>query len=475
METQAVNREPRGVFLRVLSFSLPYLLSCLMQTLYGMADLFIIGQFDGVASTTAVSIGSQVMHMITVVIVALTMGTTVLIGKSVGRRERALTSRAVGNTVTLFACLAACATVGLLLAVRPIVGWMSTPAEAYGETCAYLTVCFSGIPFITAYNVISAIFRGMGNSKTPMYFVAVACVSNIALDLFLIGVLDLGAVGAALGTTLSQGISVLLALLFMRRLKTGFSMKKSDLRPRRAVMGELLRVGVPVALQDGFIQIAFLLVTLFANQRGMLDAAAVGIVEKVIGILMLVPSAMLSTTSALCAQYIGAKEEKLARMTLRCTVLLSVAFGSLSVLAMQFGAEWLVGCFTDEAAVALMGGQYMRGYVWDCMLAGIHFCFSGYFCACKHSGISFLHNCIAILTARVPIAYWASKTCASLLPMGLASTLGSAVSAAVCLVAYVWLQKNRKKNCRFQPKSGKNCLTNNAFLAIIKLQKRSIL
>ena len=166
----------------VLSFSLPFLLSYFLQTLYGMADLFIIGQFNGVGSTTAVSIGSQVMHMLTVMIVGLAMGSTVMIGQATGAGKRDQASRATGNTVTLFMALAVALTAGLLLAVRPIVSVMSTPAEAVAGTVSYLTICFMGIPFITAYNIISSIFRGMGDSKSPMYFIAVACGANIALD-----------------------------------------------------------------------------------------------------------------------------------------------------------------------------------------------------------------------------------------------------------------------------------------------------
>lgn len=282
----------------ILIFSLPYLLSYFLQTLYGMADLFIIGQFDGVASTTAVSIGSQVMHMLTVMLVGLAMGTTVSIARAVGGRNHKQISENVGNTVTLFFGLSIVLTVVLLLLVRPIVGVMSTPAEAVDGTVAYLTICFLGIPFITAYNIISSIFRGMGDSKSPMYFIAIACAANIALDYLFIGALDFGPAGAALGTTLAQTISVAVSLFMILRRKS-ISLSKGDFHPRRPVVGQILQIGVPVALQDGLIQIAFIVITIIANRRGLNDAAAVGIVEKIIGFVFLVPSSMLSTVSAL--------------------------------------------------------------------------------------------------------------------------------------------------------------------------------
>ena len=220
-----------NVFKNVVIFSLPYLLSYFLQTLYGMADLFIVGQFEGVSSTTAVSIGSQVMHMLTVMIVGLAMGTTVSIAQAVGAGEKKRVAQSTGNTVTLFMIVALVLMAALLTLVRPIVSIMSTPAEAVDGTVAYLRICFIGIPFITAYNIISSIFRGMGDSKSPMCFIAVACVANIVLDYVFIGLLRLGPAGAALGTTVAQAISVGIALTVIIRKhctwKTGFSTEKS--------------------------------------------------------------------------------------------------------------------------------------------------------------------------------------------------------------------------------------------------------
>ncbi|MDE6420024.1 MAG: polysaccharide biosynthesis C-terminal domain-containing protein, partial [Lachnospiraceae bacterium] len=211
------NLTSGSILKNIAYFSLPYLLSYFLQTLYGLADLFIVGQFNGVDSITAVSVGSQAMHMLTVMIVGLAMGSTVTIGKAVGAKDARQASYAIGNTVTLFMGLSAVITVLLLILVKPIVAVLSTPAEAVADTTSYLTICFVGIPFITAYNIISSIFRGLGDSKSPMYFIAVACAVNIGLDYLLIGVVGLGAAGAALGTTLAQTISVVTALVVIRR------------------------------------------------------------------------------------------------------------------------------------------------------------------------------------------------------------------------------------------------------------------
>ena len=444
------NLTTGSIFKNVILFSLPYLLSYFLLTLYGMADLFIIGQFEGVASTTAVSIGSQVMHMLTVMIVGLAMGTTVSIGQAIGARDRKQAAKDVGNTVTLFMALSITLMAVLLVLVRPIVSAMSTPTEAVNGTAAYLTICFIGIPFITAYNIISSIFRGMGDSKSPMYFIAVACAANIGLDYLFMGVFRLGPAGAALGTTLSQAISVIVSLIVILKRKS-IVLEKSDFKPRRLVMGKILRIGVPIALQDGLIQIAFIVITIIANKLGLNDAAAVGIVEKVMSFLFLIPSSMLSTVSALGAQNIGAKKPERAIQTLRYAILLAVGFGVLSSVVIQFAAEPIVSLFTDRNAegsadVIRLGGQYLRGYIWDSIFAGIHFSFSGYFCACGKSGLSFLHNILAIALVRIPGVYLTSQLFpATLFPMGLATAAGSLLSVLICVIAFAVMRRSARK------------------------------
>ena len=440
------NLTTGSVFKNIVFFSLPYLLSYFLQTLYGMADLFIIGQFEGTASTTAVSIGSQVMHMLTVMIVGLAMGSTVSIGQSVGANDKKRAAVHIGNTVTLFLSLSVALTVVLVLLVHPIVNIMSTPAEAVSGTAAYLTICFIGIPFITAYNIISSIFRGLGDSKSPMYFIAVACVVNIGLDYLFMGAMHLGPAGAALGTTLAQAISVVFALVVILRRESGISVDKSHFKPKKPVMGNILKIGIPIAVQDGLIQVAFIVITIIANRRGLTDAAAVGIVEKIISFVFLVPSSLLSTVSALGAQNIGAHKPERAVATLRYAIVIAVGFGLIVSGLVQVIAEPVVGLFTTDGAVQIAGGQYLRGYIWDCIFAGIHFSFSGYFCACEKSILSFLHNIIAIALVRIPGVYLTSKLFpATLFPMGLATAAGSLLSVIICVIAFAVLSHREKQ------------------------------
>ena len=445
------NLTTGSIFKTVVYFSLPYLLSYFLQTLYGMADLFIIGQYEGVASTTAVSIGSQVMHMITVIIVGLAMGSTVSIGQAVGGGNDKRTASCIGNTITLFMGLSIILTAALLLLRRPIAIAMSTPAQALEGTIDYLTICFMGIPFITAYNIISSIFRGLGDSKSPMYFIAIACAANIGLDYAFMGALHLGPAGAALGTTLSQAVSVVVSIIVVRRARAGIRLKKEDFKPKRDVMGSLLRIGIPIAVQDGLIQVAFIVITIIANRRGLNDAAAVGIVEKIMSFIFLVPSSMLSTVSALGAQNIGAGKPERAKTTMRYGILITTCFGLAVVALMQFYANSFVALFTDSSTqdglqVVTLGGQYLRGYIWDCLFAGMHFCFSGYFCACGRSSLSFVHNIIAIALVRIPGVYITSKMFTdTLFPMGLATAAGSLLSVMICLVMYAMLSRKESK------------------------------
>ena len=422
----------------MLSFSVPYLISCFLQTFYGMADLYITGQFNGAASISAVAVGSQLMHMLTVMIIGLAMGSTVVISRAVGARDENRAASGIGNTVIVFAVTALAVTIGLLLVRNPIVRVLKVPSEAVSEAGAYITICFAGIPFITAYNVISSIFRGLGDTRRPMIFVAIAGILNVGLDYLLIGPFAMGAAGAALATVISQAGSVVLALFSLRRFDTGVTLTKDKMKYDAGITHQILGIGIPVALQDGLIQISFLVITAIANSRGVDVAAAVGIVEKIISFLFLVPSAMLSTVSALAAQNAGAGKHDRSRRILNIGVMICIGYGAVIFVLCQFVSEEIVALFVrDNLRVVKLGGQYLRAYAVDAMLAGVHFCFSGFFSAYGRSAYSFIHNMISAVGIRIPGAYLASVLFpATLFPMGLAAPVGSFVSILICLFFY---------------------------------------
>ena len=432
-----------SVLKNIIRFSLPYLAAYFLQTFYGLADLFITGQFNGADVITAVSNGSQIMHFVTVVIVGISVGTTVMIAHGVGAKDREHIEKAIGGTVTVFAVVAAVLTLVLLLFSKGIVSIIQTPDESRYAMQMYLMICFAGVPFITAYNTIAAVFRGLGDSRTPLYFVLTACVLNIALDYLFIGAFGMGAAGAALGTVISQAASVLFSLFLITHRDMGIHIAKKDLIPDRRILKGLIGVGMPIACQDGFIQVSFLVITAIANSRGVEIAAAVGITEKIITFLFLVPSSMMSTISSVGAQCIGARLYDRAKKTLFAGMAIACSIGIIFAITFQFASEEVIAAFTDDPEVVKYGAQYLKAYVTDCFFASIHFCFSGYFSACSLSIWSFLHNAISIVTVRIPGAFFASRMYPeTLYPMGLAAPMGSLLSAVICVIVYIYIQRS---------------------------------
>ena len=441
------NLTEGSIFKNIWIFALPYFLSYFLQTLYGMADLFIAGQFNSADVISAVAIGSQVMHMFTVIIVGLAMGGTVLIGQAVGAKDGRKASKVTGNTITIFAFVAVFTTLLLLVLCPQIVNVMATPEESVNETLDYLRICFTGIPFIIAYNVIASIFRGIGDSKSPMIFVAISCVLNIGLDYLFIGAFGMKAAGAAFATIISQAISVVISILAVIKLNTGIKISKSDLSLEKSTAGGILKIGLPVAAQDGFIQISFLIITIIANNRGLKISAAVGIVEKIISFLFLVPSSLLSTVSAISAQNLGAGKIDRADKTLFAGLAIGCGYGILIAVLFQFFASPFLSLFTHDSEVIEFGSQYIKSYVFDTLFAGLHFCFSGYFCALGKSFISFVHNFFSIVLVRIPGTYIASKFWPeTLYPMGFAPALGSLLSVLICAVAFFVLHAHLKNH-----------------------------
>ena len=419
----------RGNVLKTIAvFALPYMLSYFLQMLYGMADLYMMGQFSGAAGITAVGNGAQTLYIITVTLVGLAMGTTVIVGHAVGSRRFDRAEAAIGNTITLFMGVSVVLAAVLLALCPQIVALIGTPAEAVEGTAAYLRICFVGIPFIAAYNILSAIFRGLGDSRSPMYV--------------FIGHMGLGPVGAALGTVTAQTASVALALVWLKSRRTNIHVKRSDLRPQPEVLGSILKIGVPVAVQDGCIQVAFMFITVIANHRGLVDAAAVGLVEKMISFLFIVPSSMGATVSALTAQNAGAGKGDRARQVLKDAMTISVVYGCLITALMWLVAPAFIGFFAKDAAVVAAGTGYMRSYIFDAIFAGIHICFSGFFAAYGKSYIGFAHNVLAVALIRVPGAWLLSNAYSdTLFPMGIASPCGSILSAVICVMAFTVLNR----------------------------------
>lgn len=425
----------------LLRFVAPYLFSCFMQTFYGLVDLIIVGQFNGTSTTSAVSIGSQAIHMITVIIAGISMGCTVKIARSIGENNLDDARDSIKTAGVFFSMTAIMTTILLWISTKGIVSILSTPIEARAEAIDYLSVSFIGVPFIFAFNIISGIYRGAGDSRRPMYFALVSSVVNIILDYVFVALLGYGAAGAAAGTVISQALSSLIALAYIV-IKPFSFMSKGKSRYNERVLKNILRNGLPISFQDGLIQIAFIVITVFANRRGVVDSAAVGIAEKLICFYFLVPSAFLSAISAITAQNTGAGKPDRAIKTLKTGLLICVCYATLIALVNIIVPEFFIGLFTDQADVIKAGASYLRPYATDTIFASIHFCLSGYFCGVGRSELSFVHNIISVLTVRIPGSLLGSILfTTTLFPMGMAAPAGSLLSVFICLAFYMRIKK----------------------------------
>ena len=429
----------------LLRFAIPLICASMLQALYGAADLFVVGQFADSAAVSAVAIGSQVMQTVTGIILGISMGGTVLIGRCIGEKNDEGTAKAIGSLTLLFGVIALLLTPLMLLGARSIISIMQTPTEAVTYTLQYLTICSLGIPFITGYNGVSGVFRGLGDSKTPVYFVLIACIINIIVDIILVGIFKLGAVGAAFATISAQGISFLIALFYMSKKGFHFPMGKKHFRFDGFSIKRILIVGLPLALQDALVSVSFLLITTVINTMGLVASAAVGVVEKIIIFTMLPPSAFASAVSTMTAQNIGAGKPKRAKSALRFGILYALTFGILATGYCQLWPQTLTRIFSNDPQVIAAAALYLRAFSLDCILVSFVFCLNGYFSGQGLSTISLIHSMIATFGFRIPLTYFFnSLTHTTLYHLGLAAPISSIGSIMICF-RYLFYREHKAK------------------------------
>lgn len=422
----------------LLAFTLPFLAANFMQVLYGAVDLYVVGRFCAAASVTAVTTGSKVTKILTVIISGLTVGATVAIGDCIGKKDYDGAGKTAGNASVMALVLAAVLTPALFLLAPRIVTLLKMPPEATEEAIRYVSVCFLGIPFIISYNLLSGIMRGMGDSKGPMLFILEACVINICLDFLLVGVFRLGVAGAAVATVSAQCAGTLFGVLYVLRRNLPFKLTAESLAVEGRAASRILAIGVPIAAQDGFLQISFITITAIANARGLVDSAAVGIVETLISCFFLVPTAFGASITTMTAQNNGAGKKERSIRAMRLGVIITTVFGGCIFLTCNLIPQTLVGAFVADSAVIAAGAAYIRTYSFDCMAAGFPFCTSGYLCGCGRAGIVFVQNVLSTILVRIPLAYLLSHAFTdTLMPMGLASPLGQLTSAAFYVVFFI--------------------------------------
>lgn len=432
----------------LLQFAVPFLIANVLQALYGGADLFVVGQYDDSASVAAVAIGSQVMQTITGIILGITTGTTVLIAIATGAKDNRQVASTIGSSVWLFSIIGIVLTLIMILAHGGIAELMHTPVEAMADTKNYILVCSIGILFIVGYNVVCGILRGLGDSKTPLYFVALACIINIILDFILVGYYHLGATGAAIATITAQGVSFVVALGFLYRKGFRFEFTKRDIRLNRDISRRVLVLGAPIALQDALINVSFLIITVIVNQMGVIASASLGVVEKIIVFAMLPPMAISSAVATMTAQNYGAGLIQRMNKCLVSGIGIALVFGVSVCVYSQFLPETLTAFFTKDPAVVAMAAEYLRGYSIDCIIVSFVFCINSYFSGQGNSLFPMIHSLIATFLFRIPLSYCFSRMDdSSLFIMGFAPPLSTMVSLLIC----IWyLRYNQKKHNRLQ-------------------------
>ena len=426
----------------LVRFALPFMLSSLLQSLYGAADLFVVGQYAGAAAVSGVSIGSQIMSTVTMLILSLSMGGTVLIGNCIGSRDEDGAATAIGTQASLFALFAVVLTPLMLFGADVGVALMQTPPEAVADARDYVFTCSMGLPFIVGYNALSGIFRGLGDSKTPVYFVALATVINIAADFWLVGGLHMGSTGAAIATITAQGLSFVAALIFLMKKGFPFPFTRRHLRLNGRAARRILKVGGPLALQSTSVHLSFMIISAIINTMGLIASAAVGVTEKIMAFAFLPPDAFAAALAAMTAQNIGAGKPKRALEALKWSILFSRAVGLLVCGFANLFPEVLPAIFTTDGEVIGAAGLYMRTYSIDCILVAFVFSFNNYFSGCGNAVISMIHNVIATFAVRIPVTLLMSRVKgATLLHMGLAAPAASLLSVIICGWYFLWLRK----------------------------------
>lgn len=429
----------------LIRFALPLMLSLLLQAFYGGVDLAVVGQFSPTASVSAVATGSQVMQVITSLITGLTMGVTVLLGKAVGAKDRDRAGQVVAGQIRLFVVMAAVLTVLMILFAPEAAQLMNVPAVALDETVRYIRICSAGILFITAYNGISGIFRGLGNSRSPFLFVLIACLVNVGLDLLFVAGFHLDAAGAALATVIAQAVSVFFSFGYIQKHPLPFSIKE-QWHAAKGTIGRILQVGSPIALQDFLTNMSFLIITSIVNTLGVIASAGVGISEKLFVFLSIVPMAFMSALSAFVAQNMGAGNKKRADRSLFLAQSISVGFGAVMFLLTFFAGWQLASLFSNDLKVLAGAQEYLRGCSWEYLIIAFTFCFLGYFNGREYTLFVMAQGLFSAFLVRIPLSYFFSiQPDTGMYLISLAVPISALVNVTLCTGYFLLLRHRDKK------------------------------
>lgn len=446
MEEKRLNPLVEGpVFGSLIRFAVPVLGALILQAAYGAVDLLVVGQFGDASSISAVGTGSTFMQMITYVIISLAMGATVTIGQHMGEQKPKEAGNAVGTTVILFAVMGIVLTVLLEVFAGNIVTILQVPEASIAKTITYIRICSGGVMVIIAYNVISSILRGVGNAKLPLLFVGIACVFNIIGDLLLVGVFRMDVAGAAIATVAAQFVSVIASLVVLcrQKLPISFSMKQCKVYGKEIKM--ILRVGIPIALQETTVQISFLVVNSVVNDMGLMQSAGYGVAQKIVSFILLVPSSVMQSVSAFVAQNIGAGEKTRAKQGFYIAMITGCGVGIIIFFIGFFGGAQVSSLFTNDVEVIAQSANYLKGFSAECILTCILFSSIGYFNGCGRSIPVMVQGITSAFCVRIPVSIFVSGLPeASLVLVGLATPITTVYGIIFFMICFAWVRHKEK-------------------------------
>lgn len=424
---------------------LPVLGALILQAAYGAVDLLVVGRFGSTAGLSAVSTGSQLMNLVTFMVTQLAMGATVLIARYLGEKKPERIGAVLGGATVVFAILATVLFVLLVFFAHPIAVLMQAPSEALGLTTRYVRICGMGIFFIVAYNMLAAIFRGLGDSKSPLLFVLVACLINIAGDLLFVAGFKMDAAGAAIATVMAQAVSVVLAIVILLKKDLPFTLKKSDFRLNPQCR-KFLQVGLPLALQEVLTQASFLALCAFVNRLGLTASSGYGVASKIVSFAMLIPSALMQSMASFVAQNVGASKPKHAKQAMFTGMGIGLVFGCAVFALVMLKGDVLAGIFSTDAEVVQKGFEYLKGFAPETILTAILFSMLGYFNGNNKTVFVMIQGLVQTLLVRLPMSYLMSiQPNASLTKIGLAAPVSTLVGVLLNTAFYLYFTHSQQK------------------------------
>ena len=434
-----------SILKKLAAFMLPILGALVLQAAYGAVDLLVVGRFGSTIGLSAVSTGSQVLNLVTFVVTQLAMGVTVLIARYLGEKKPELIGSGIGGAAVVFTLLSAVLFVVMVGFARSISVLMQAPAEAVALTASYVRICGSGIFFIVAYNLLAAVFRGLGDSKSPLLFVLVACVVNIIGDLVLVAGFHLDAAGAAIATVAAQAVSVVCAVVILLKKKLPFTIRKSDFR-LNLQSRKFLSIGLPLALQEFLTQLSFLALCAFVNRLGLEASSGYGVACKIVNFAMLIPSSLMQSMASFVSQNMGAGNPKRAKKAMFTGIGIGLAFGCAMFALVFFRGDLLSNVFTTDAAVIQNAFAYLKGFAPETLATAVLFSMVGYFNGSDKTVWVMVQGLVQTLLVRLPMAYIMSiQPNANLTMIGLAAPTSTVVGIVLNVCFFLALERRSKK------------------------------